>query len=243
MFANKGGGMRKVAKRMRDKADKLSEDIVSVRREDESLTKFEFPYTSPYDNGPLMEISMLSTRCSSTGDMLHKKLRTGNVRLVKGSRLHIKGPNGIGKTTLLELLVKKTQPGLAVENGVKIGYYRQDFHNFDFESTVIECLETSAGSHSMQVRTARICQRGAQKSSRQGCEQPASNCARSWRSERLETRLSRSKHAAPFVRDERQPRELASVRAVREAGGSTRAIRNLNTLPPLFATSAKRENS
>jgi len=121
VFANKGGGMRKVAKRMRDKADKLEEDVVSVRREDVALSNFTFPFSTPHENGALMEIEKLSTRCPRTGDMVASRLKNGVIKLTKGSRLHIKGPNGIGKTTLLELITKGTAPGVVTGEGVRIG--------------------------------------------------------------------------------------------------------------------------
>ena len=36
-------------------------------------------------------------------------------------------------------------------DGLKIGYYRQDFHNFDFNASVLACLlDASNGSHSEQ---------------------------------------------------------------------------------------------
>ena len=43
-FAQKGGGMRMVAKRMRDKAEKLEEEKVDVRREDKTIRHFTIPF-------------------------------------------------------------------------------------------------------------------------------------------------------------------------------------------------------
>jgi len=63
------------------------------------------------------------------------------VTLKRGDRLHVHGPNGIGKTTFLELVANGEAAGVSTAPGVKIGYYRQDFHNFDFNSTVMECLQ------------------------------------------------------------------------------------------------------
>jgi ATPase subunit of ABC transporter with duplicated ATPase domains len=50
------------------------------------------------------------------------------------------GPNGIGKTTLLESLASGHAKGELVAPGVKIGYYRQDFGTLDFNQTVYDCL-------------------------------------------------------------------------------------------------------
>ena len=50
------------------------------------------------------------------------------------------GPNGIGKTTLLEKLASGHAKGEHIKAGVKIGYYRQDFSTLDFNATVYQTL-------------------------------------------------------------------------------------------------------
>ena len=50
------------------------------------------------------------------------------------------GPRRVGKTTLLESLASGHADGEKVTKGVKIGYYRQDFSNLDFDQTVFDCL-------------------------------------------------------------------------------------------------------
>jgi len=66
-----------------------------------------------------------------------------DVVLKRGEHLQIVGPNGIGKTTLLESLAGGHATGEEVANGVSIGYYRQDFSNLDFDKTVFETLMAS----------------------------------------------------------------------------------------------------
>jgi ATPase subunit of ABC transporter with duplicated ATPase domains len=56
------------------------------------------------------------------------------------------GPNGIGKTTLLEKLASGHAKGENVKAGVKIGYYRQDFSTLDFNATVYQTLAKAQGS-------------------------------------------------------------------------------------------------
>ena len=63
-----------------------------------------------------------------------------DVTLRRGEHLHIIGPNGIGKTTLLESLASGHARGEEVTEGVTIGYYRQDFSNLNFDQTALECL-------------------------------------------------------------------------------------------------------
>ncbi|MCD8527921.1 MAG: ATP-binding cassette domain-containing protein, partial [Candidatus Pacebacteria bacterium] len=51
-----------------------------------------------------------------------------------------KGPNGIGKSTLLERLASGTAAGARIGEGVRVGYYRQDFSTLNFDHTVFESL-------------------------------------------------------------------------------------------------------
>ena len=50
------------------------------------------------------------------------------------------GPNGIGKTTLLESLASGKVKGAKISRGIRVGYYRQDFSTLNFEDTVHDSL-------------------------------------------------------------------------------------------------------
>lgn len=133
-FANKGGGMRMVAKRMREKVDDFEENKVDVRKEDKTIR----PFTIPTQADLPTEILKLTS---------YKVIRNHNPKdvpcdlvLKRGRHLQIVGPNGIGKTTLLESLASGHATGEEVTKGVTIGYYRQDFSNLDFDQTVFDCL-------------------------------------------------------------------------------------------------------
>jgi len=76
------------------------------------------------------------------GDAVQAK---ANLELRKGDRILLKGPNGIGKTTLLNSIAHKTVPGLRCSSDLIIGYYTQDFHNLDFELTVHQSLKAIMG--------------------------------------------------------------------------------------------------
>lgn len=136
-FANKGGGMRKVAKTMRGVAAKMEAELVDVRKEDTALRDFNVPFSSSA-TGRLLSIEQVSAYQRAA------KIQSGPVDLKKGSRVQVCGPNGIGKTTFLEMIVAGTAPGVTIGEGASIGYYRQDFHNFDFDSTVMTCLEEAS---------------------------------------------------------------------------------------------------
>jgi len=132
-FAHKGGQMRLVAKRMRTKAEELEEEIVDVRKEDRTIRPFTIPAQDI--TGKLAHIS------SFTALNKHHKpvLRKANITLKKNHHLLLRGPNGIGKTTLLESIALG-KPGTELSPEVKVGYYRQDFSTLNFDDTVYHSL-------------------------------------------------------------------------------------------------------
>jgi len=133
-FANKGGQMRMVAKRMREKAEMLEETKVDVRKEDKSIRPFRIPFQSGLV-GEILNITSLTVIQN------HKTVqRKVKVSLRKNDHLLLAGPNGIGKSTLLQSLVDGSAKGATLAPGVQIGYYRQDFSNLDFNKTVYEEL-------------------------------------------------------------------------------------------------------
>ncbi len=133
-FANKGGGMRLVAKRMREKVDEYEENKVEVRREDRTIR----PFIIPTQKGVPLEVLKLTAYKVIRN---HKAKEVPcNITLKRGEHLQIIGPNGIGKTTLLESLASGHASGEHVAPGVTIGYYRQDFSNLDFDQSVLDCL-------------------------------------------------------------------------------------------------------
>ncbi len=135
-FAQKGGHMRDVAKKMWEKIDELEEDIPDDRKEDRTIRQFAIP-CQPELEGQLLELDSVSVMKGHKPAA--KKLSTP-VILKKGERLHLVGPNGIGKTTLLEKLATGHAKGEHVPPGIRIGYYRQDFSTLDFDATVWDTL-------------------------------------------------------------------------------------------------------
>ncbi len=140
VFANKGGQMRVVAKRMREKAEELEESKVDVRREDKTIRPFRIP--AQHDLiGDVLKITSYTvvSHGKKTGGQKPIERKT-KINLRKNCHLLISGRNGIGKSTLLEAIARGTAAGAQVAHGVKIGYYRQDFSTLNFEDTVHDSL-------------------------------------------------------------------------------------------------------
>ncbi len=136
-FASKGGKMRLVAKRMRDDIEEAEENKVDVRKEDKTIRSFtiETQKDIPLEVLKLTEVTVIRDH--------EPKQAECDIVLKRGEHLQIVGPNGIGKTTLLESLAGGHATGEHIAPGIQIGYYRQDFSNLDFDKTVFETLMDS----------------------------------------------------------------------------------------------------
>jgi ATPase subunit of ABC transporter with duplicated ATPase domains len=147
-FAMKGGRMRLVARRMREKADELEEEIVDVRREDRTIRQFQIPAQKDLV-GEIINISEFFIFKN------HKKIpRKAKISLKKRQHLLLVGPNGIGKTTLLEAIASGTSSGSKIAPGIKVGYYRQDFSTLNFEDTIFDSLMSVMDKHiEQEMRT------------------------------------------------------------------------------------------
>jgi ATP-binding cassette subfamily F protein 3 len=134
VFSNKGGNMRALAKRMREKAAAMEEEIVDVRKEDKTIRPFIIPAQSDFV-GEALSINSLTIIKD------HKPVeKRVSISLKKKHHLLLQGPNGIGKSTLLESLAKGSAKGAKIAAGVRVGYYRQDFSTLNFDDTVYQSL-------------------------------------------------------------------------------------------------------
>lgn len=133
-FANKGGKMRKLAKKLKDETEDLEDSMVDVRREDKTIRKFEI--ISQEVVGDIVKIN--NVKIIKNHEASYKEV---DVSVRKGECLHIVGPNGIGKSSLLRALVSGKEEGMKILPEVKVGYYSQDFSTLDYSKTVFDSLE------------------------------------------------------------------------------------------------------
>jgi ATPase subunit of ABC transporter with duplicated ATPase domains len=134
VFAHKGGKLRSVAKKMRDLAQELEDNKADVRREDKTLPAFEIECNTGL-TGAMVQFQSLS-------GIRHHQEKTVpfNLTLKKNTHLIIIGPNGIGKSTLLEAIAAGDPKRVTLNSEAKVGYYRQDFSTLDFGNTIAEEL-------------------------------------------------------------------------------------------------------
>lgn len=139
-FAHKGGKMRKLAAKMKEETAELEDNMVEVRREDKTIRDFTIPAQEDI-GGDLVTIDAVKV---VRGDAAETK--PVEKRLHKTSRLLVAGPNGMGKSTFLRSLVSGEGEGARIAEGVKVGYYSQDFATLDFEQTVFDSLKEAMGN-------------------------------------------------------------------------------------------------
>lgn len=137
VFAHKGGKLRGVAKKMREQAEEAEENIVDVRREDKTIREFIIP-VQEFDihfDGKIIELKSVSA--IQYGTAIEKEI---NLSVRKNRHILIAGPNGIGKSTLLEKIAQGQGDSFMIAPEIKLGYYKQDFSNLDFNKTAYQIL-------------------------------------------------------------------------------------------------------
>lgn len=148
-FSHKGGKMRRLAKKMKDETEELEENKVDVRKDDRTIRDFKIP-TEDDIIGDIVTIK--SVKVIRDHQPVIKEL---NKVLKKRTRLLVSGPNGVGKSTLLRSLVSGENEGAKITDGVKVGYYSQDFATLNFEDTVFDSLDgaRTAGIDIQEMRS------------------------------------------------------------------------------------------
>lgn len=138
VFAHKWWKLRQVAKKMREAAEELEDEMVDTRKDDKTIREFTIPLQ---ENIGWVLLELHSVHIINHDEVVEKDIE---VKIRKDDHLLLSGPNGIGKSTLLEKIVNGDESGCTLTPGVKIGYYRQDFSNLDFNQTAYECLRDAA---------------------------------------------------------------------------------------------------
>ena len=120
---NKLGGksiaMNQLARRIREDIAEDRESIVDMRKEDKTIPHFGIPNQEFV--GYIIKI-----------------LKPVPTELSRGSRLLVKGPNGIGKSTRLRAIMARKDADINPQ--IRVGYYSQDFAELDYSQTAFESL-------------------------------------------------------------------------------------------------------
>ena len=119
--------MKKRIARLKDVLPELPPEVHSI--------KIQLP--EPARSG---DILVTARSISKSYDSL-QVIKNLNFSIRRGEKIALLGPNGVGKSTLIKLLIGQIKPdsGVVEWNPMnKLGYYSQEFEDFDMEKTVIQ---------------------------------------------------------------------------------------------------------
>ncbi|MCR1835583.1 ABC-F family ATP-binding cassette domain-containing protein [Oceanobacillus caeni] len=106
---------------------------------DESSASFSFQITKRGGND-VLKIKNLAFRYDGENENLFSNI---NLDVNRGERIAVVGPNGVGKTTLLKIILgklKKSSGDIQIGTGVQIGYYDQEQAELSSTKTVLNEL-------------------------------------------------------------------------------------------------------
>lgn len=78
-----------------------------------------------------------------------------SLTIYRGERVSLLGPNGVGKSTLIKIMMGMIEPEAGeVERdpNLQIGYYSQEFETFDFDKTLWETVEETGHLRTDKIR-------------------------------------------------------------------------------------------
>lgn len=143
-------GTEKLAKRAKSREKRLSK--IEVMEKPQVLNekmKIQFKETTKSGHDTLQAVDI----SKSFGFGSERRTLFSNVSfdIKRGERICIIGPNGIGKTTLLKMIMSEIEPSsghIKIGHNIMFGYYDQEQHMLNKSSTVIEEMRDSYSLYS-----------------------------------------------------------------------------------------------
>lgn len=117
--------------------EKLESSLPSMPLEAKKI-KMQLPEPAWIGELPLIAENL----CKSYGDK--KVLTNVNFDIKRGERIALIGQNGVGKSTLIKILMgmlKSDSGEMIKDEKLKIGYYSQEFETFDFNKTLLDTVK------------------------------------------------------------------------------------------------------
>ncbi|MEO2004170.1 MAG: ATP-binding cassette domain-containing protein, partial [Candidatus Poribacteria bacterium] len=143
----------RTARILREKA--VTEADVDKPWEEDVIPALDFP------NVPRCADSMLHVDSLAKAYGERELFHDLSLRVVRGGRTAIVGPNGTGKTTLIRLILGAESPDAGqvhTGRGVRIGYFAQEGENMDLALSAVDVCKTVCGDETW-VRTILGCLR------------------------------------------------------------------------------------
>lgn len=138
-------GTEKLAKRAASREKRLAQiDVLSSPENTGGRVKIHFK--QEFQSGRDVILGENISKSFGRGQNRAELFRQVNMDIKRGERICLVGPNGIGKTTLLKILMGQMEPDegyLKIGHNVSFGYYDQEQENLNPNLTVLEELKES----------------------------------------------------------------------------------------------------
>ncbi len=127
--------------RMKDRLPDIPPEIRAI--------KFKLPEPGIVGALPITAVNI----SKSYGD--NQVLENVNLTIGRGEKVALIGPNGVGKSTLIKILMGLLEPDsgeVIKDSNLKIGYYSQEFETIDFSKTILETAKGEMNLSDVIVR-------------------------------------------------------------------------------------------
>lgn len=146
-----GGRSEKGARRKIQLERRLERIIESLPDLPQEARKIKITLPPPAHSGQIPLLTKNITKSFGA-----KQVLTGvTLTLKRGERTALLGPNGVGKSTLIKILTQNldADSGEVIRDyNLKIGYYSQEFENFDVSKKVIDAVREKTNLGESQIR-------------------------------------------------------------------------------------------
>ena len=138
-------GTEHLAKRAASREKRL-DMIERLERPESEMGKMKIHFRQNFQSGGDVILAEDLEKCFGWGQNRRELFRNVNLDIKRGERICIVGPNGVGKTTLLRVLLRELPPTagyLKIGHNVAFGYYDQGQLLLNDSNTVLEELKES----------------------------------------------------------------------------------------------------
>jgi len=145
------GRSEKGARRKIQLENRLEKIIDSLPDMPQEARKIKIMLPPPAQSGQIPIFTKNITKSYGSKQIL----KGVNLTLQKGQKTALLGPNGVGKTTLIKIITGNLQADsgqIIPDYNLKIGYYSQEFENFDQTQTVIDSVRQKTNLGEDKIR-------------------------------------------------------------------------------------------
>lgn len=136
LYSNSSGKRKKMAQDREKKLEKLLKNKIEINIPNKNV-KFNMEITKESNNIPI-QIKNLFFKYNNNDNYLLENI---NFSLYKGEKFLIVGENGVGKSTLLKLIVGSLTPSegnIYIDTKTTIGYYAQELDGLKLNENIID---------------------------------------------------------------------------------------------------------